>query len=439
MDGGIMATLGTGDLVLWDLKLGLEVRRVPLHGWKATRGGFLISANLKTIVKGATDGELRIWQPADGGGSRTIQLDQPRSTVDITAISPNGDTVALASWYNSTIQVWDVVTGKEKCPHPRHLGGVRSVAFASDDNTIVSAGEDCTLRIWDVPTGRQVRLILDGPQRLWEVPAENAEREEQLSQFGPTGRISLSPDGRTVVSAGMDGTIRQWDLATGKEVRSIKLEQAGRIRTIQCAPDRTVVAVGSEDGNTLGIWDMVTGKAIRRVSALPGKLLDVAFAPNGKTIASTDDGGSVKLWEASTLRLLSRSTASQSFLMCVAFSPNGETICAGGGDEAILFQNVKTGHVRHARRRDAGGKTTLSVAFSADNKLACSSGDDGVVRIWNANSAEEVAQLHGDPWSVEQVAFSHDSRLLASANSDGTILLWDVSRAPLIPKVPKRN
>jgi len=439
-DGRMMTSLGTdGNLAVWDLTMGKEVRHVPLEAWNAIPGLLLVSGNLKTIVAPRSGGGLGVWQPATGRQSRKIQLDEPGSLVNLWAISPDGATIALASWYDSTLQLWDVVTGKEKCPYPRHLGGVRSIAFTPDDKMIVSAGEDCTLRLWDVATGKEVRRILDGPPQIWKLPAGTDERGDLLSKVGPTGEIGLSPDGKTAISTGVDGTVRLWDLATGKDVRRIKLEQVGPIRTIRFAPDGKLVAPVCGDDNTVGLWDMTTGKAIRRISTRDMGTSDIAFAPDGKTIASTGDDGNVNLWETSTLRLLSRSKLSQDLLWCVAFSPNGKTICAGGADDIILFQSLKNGEVQRSRRRPSSDIRTLSVAFSADSNLACSSGDDGVVRVWDVNKAKEVAQFRGDQGLVMQVAFSHNSRFIASAGWDGTILVWDLSQVPPKANAAKRD
>jgi len=66
----MMTSVGTGgNLGVWDLTVGKEVRRVQLEAWNATSGRHSVSGNFKTIVAPRSDGGLGVWQPATGGQS----------------------------------------------------------------------------------------------------------------------------------------------------------------------------------------------------------------------------------------------------------------------------------------------------------------------------------------------------------------------------------
>ncbi len=71
--------------------------------------------------------------------------------VTYVAFSPNGGTLASASW-DKTIRLWDAATGNHKRTFVGHTGWVDSVAFSPDGNTLASCSEDGTILLWDVST-----------------------------------------------------------------------------------------------------------------------------------------------------------------------------------------------------------------------------------------------------------------------------------------------
>ncbi|MGE0145022.1 MAG: WD40 repeat domain-containing protein, partial [Planctomycetota bacterium] len=65
------------------------------------------------------------------------------------------------------------------------------------------------------------------------------------------------------------------------------------------------------------------------------------------------------------------------------------------------------------------------VAFSPDGRRIASAGNDGVIRLWHADSLEPVGVLRGHKSYVKSVAFRPDGKQLASVSGDGSLRLWD--------------
>ena len=65
------------------------------------------------------------------------------------------------------------------------------------------------------------------------------------------------------------------------------------------------------------------------------------------------------------------------------------------------------------------------MTFSADIRRFASGANDDTVRIWDAQSGEELLCLRGHEDSVKSVAFSPDGRCIASGAKDGTVRVWD--------------
>ncbi|MFM7369452.1 MAG: WD40 repeat domain-containing protein, partial [Sphaerospermopsis kisseleviana] len=70
------------------------------------------------------------------------------------AVTPDGKTVISGSG-DSTIKIWDVVTGSEKFTFEGHSSWVNAIAVTPDGKTLISGSYDNTIKIWDLGTGQE--------------------------------------------------------------------------------------------------------------------------------------------------------------------------------------------------------------------------------------------------------------------------------------------
>jgi WD40 repeat protein len=71
----------------------------------------------------------------------------------------------------------------------------------------------------------------------------------------------------------------------------------------------------------------------------------------------------------------------------------------------------------HSRR-------VTSVAFSPNDEFVMTASADGTVRIWRAETGEEVQRLEGHTGAVLSAAFSGSGAYIATGGEDGTARLW---------------
>ena len=183
-----------------------------------------------------------------------------------------------------------------------------------------------------------------------------------------------------------------WDATTGKELRSF-VGHTGEVSALAFSADGKLVASGSAD-RTVRIWDTATGKELRRFAdlekqllAIPGqRLRSVAFSPDGKTLAAS--ASMILLWDADSGKLLHKLPGDRD----LAFSPDGKLLASGCSDGVVRLWDPATGEqVRQwlANRWSPNGLTTL--AFSPDGKTLATAGmRDHAIRLWDPATGKEV-------------------------------------------------
>jgi WD40 repeat protein len=126
-------------------------------------------------------------------------------------------------------------------------GWVTALAASPDGKLIAASGGICP----DTPQGESDSEKHPGTV-MWDA-ATGREIRTFTGHKGMVNSVTISRDGRLLLTAGADKTIRCWDVATGKQLRVLR-GHAGGVTSLAVSPDGKVLASGSEDMSIL-LWD----------------------------------------------------------------------------------------------------------------------------------------------------------------------------------------
>jgi WD40 repeat protein len=80
------------------------------------------------------------------------------------------------------------------------------------------------------------------------------------------------------------------------------------------------------------MWEVSSGREVRRFAGHPGGALGAAFSPDGKTLLTSGVDGTARLWDMQTGQEVHRFTGHGNWVRNAVFSPDGKYILTSSDD-----------------------------------------------------------------------------------------------------------
>ncbi|HEX5840207.1 MAG TPA: hypothetical protein VFY26_20380 [Anaerolineales bacterium] len=295
----------------------------------------------------------------------------------LRSLAFTADGAVLASTAGNTedyaVYIWDVATGQNIGILGGHSDIVWDLAFSPDGRLLVSVSSDGTAIIRDWRNGDILKILnfpgevisvrfspdgqtlavggVDEPLNqiqnaaIWTFSVGSWEPQVQFSEYWNIGTLIYSPDGRTLVGGGTSRNLQVWQSDDPDPL--FTLNHAHQVGKAVISPDGLTLAASTcgtvvNNACTLGeiwLWDLPTGRLLRKLPGLPNEIVSLAYTLDGTTLIVGARGGSLRF--LSTADYGSRfETFSPDMIGAMALSPDNGLLATGGRNGQIHLWKV---------------------------------------------------------------------------------------------------
>ncbi len=294
-----------------------------------------------------------------------------------------------------------------------------------------------TLDAWDLrftPDGRSVFINAYTSDRRNVVQHWNVETGEFLREFGNGAEraFDVSPDGLSLLTGDNDGIVRLWEVETGRQIRTFAFDETSvpepgqRVQSVRYSQDGSQIVCGGDDG-VLRVWNATTGELTNSTN-IQGTIY-TSFIDHEKDRIISTWGTSLRFWD-----LVSNVVASQDYppgkvIHRLALSSDARHVLAAGEFTImpghVLFYDLLS--ESEPLELDQREHAISDIALSPNGHIAMTAAADGIVKLWDTQSATVIAELDLQDEAYVRAAFSNDGQLFVLFGSaDKELSIWRV-------------
>ena len=302
-----------------------------------------------------------------------------------------------------------------------HQGIIRTIIFASDGKSVISAGDDKQIRVWDLESGKTARIIRGNV-------GEGREGQILAMALSPDGNL-LAAAGWLTISGSDDYYIRLYDFQTGEIKHLFTGGHTDRVTALAFSPDGRHLLSGAMDKVAI-IWDVQTGQKLFRLLGHTAEIYSVAFTADGAQAVTGSADATLRLWRVSDGDLVRILSGHEGMVNTIAINPSTGTIASGSRSGEVFFWDVKTGELLKTleQQHNVIGK----VVYSADGAQLLTTAADGPKpfsqRVFDTRSGRQLVSYNGHNNIVVAAAISPDGRIAATAGgTELEIHVWSLA------------
>jgi WD40 repeat protein len=295
-----------------------------LSGHEGGINAVVFSPDGGVLASASDDGAIKLWSVV--AGKEVATLNGHSLAVLCLAFSPDGALLASGSC-DGTIRVWNTATKAEWAKLIGHSDWVRCLAFSPDGSTLVSGSSDQSIRLWELRSTKE--------RARWPSSPEGSIRR------APLDAASFSADGRVLAVSDSSGEVALWSVLTAQKQRTMRGD-SGHIGGVTFADGCKFLA--SLSNRKVAIWEAATGKKAAVLDC--GECtMSLAMSPSEKVLAIGLHDGKVQLWDVNTKERIASFEGHRSYVSAVAFAPDGKLLASANGGRRFSDQ-ANRGEIR---------------------------------------------------------------------------------------------
>ncbi|KAK9767711.1 hypothetical protein K7432_002277 [Basidiobolus ranarum] len=215
----------------------------------------------RVFVSGGNDSLVKVW--IVGKSESEMSLSGLRAPVKTVALD-SYELIAGGGTIDGEIKLWDLVRAKAIRTFNASKTAVQSLEFHPFGGFLASASKS-TLKVWDIRERKCIQTYKDS-----------------------TSALKMSPDGRWIITGGVDSTVKIWDLTAGKILKTFE-GHTSPVTSIAIHPHECLLAT-SEQSGCVKFWDIDSYEMVGSLDQAsthrhPSKAVNsIQFGPDGTSL-----------------------------------------------------------------------------------------------------------------------------------------------------------
>jgi len=233
---------------------------------------------------------------------------------------------------------------------------------------------------------------------------------------------AFSPDGSSILFSLYDGAVQLYDVQSGDMRWESQFTSAP---WVAISPDGRYALVTDGLGHLL---NLATGEEVHQFTApSSGWVGAVDFSPDGRSILATGEDSSW-IQDVESGEVLREFTGTA---IDAAFSPDGHIVLTLNTDGIIRVWDARSGQEIREMSSQAVGQSNLVVSPDGRDVAA---GNGNTARLWDVTTGEQIQELVGHAEVITSIAYSPDGYYLVTGSMDGSARLWDAATGISAPR-----
>ncbi|BCL36579.1 hypothetical protein [Nostoc sp. MS1] len=403
-----------GTVIIWSVN-GEQLDKFKPYDKKITNLRFTPD-NKKVIVSS----EDKILKLLNLKSKKTTSFQSSEGEITTFTISSNGEQV-ISGDTNGKITFWDLNGIKIKRLPQGHNKSIKSLSISRDGQLIVSSSTDNTVNLWNI-NGEKIKtwtediikaefsfdnkiIILLGSSYLKLVRLDGSLIRSLSST---NGYFQLYPDNLTLTSVSFNSSdiyIETSELNTNNKYGFSLLGHKNTVNSVSVSPDGKMLVSGSDD-KTVKLWNLenkpfeITDEA---------RLDEVVFGPNNKLIALNNNKNKVQIWQPDkNIKTLIPGNNSK-----INFSSDSQKLVSASQESVVQIWQQDGKFIKTIEGEVVDG------SFSRDGRTIALIKGDNTVALYSSNG-QLIKLLKRHKYKINEIYFSADGETLITVSQEST-------------------